>query len=133
MSEVNKDEAPTKKKSLTERIKESTRQEEERLSQLFDEQAEEIKEYLINKMIYSLSKPETENFVELIDEYRDAHIAQELLVGTLERQRDSISTNSTLLSNLVDTKAVHETLTYVLRELRAVDEDGYLLEKHERL
>lgn len=133
MSEVNKDDAPTKRKSLTERISESTRQEEERLSQLFDKQAEEIKEYLINKMIYSFSKPETENFVELIDEYRDAHIAQELLVGTLERQRDSINTNSNLLSNLVDTKAIHETLTYVLRELRAVDEDGYLLEKHERL
>lgn len=133
MSEVNKDDAPTKRKSLTERIKESTRQEEERLSQLFDEQAEEIKEYLIKNRMYSINKPETENFVELIDKYRDAHIAQELLVGRLENQRVSINTNSTLLNNLVDTKVIHETLTYVLRELRAVDEDGYLLEKHERL
>lgn len=133
MAEVNKDEAPTKRKSLTERIKESTRQEEERLSQLFDEQAEEIKEYLIKKRMYSITKSETENFVELIDEYRDAYIAQELLIGRLENQRVSINTNSTLLNNLVDTKVIHETLTYVLRELRAVGEDGYLLEKHERL
>lgn len=133
MAEVNKDEAPTKRKSLTERLKESTKQEEERLSQLFDEQTEEIKEYLIKNRMYSITKPETENFVELIDKYRDAHIAQELLIGRLENQRDSINTNSTLLNNLVDTKVIHETLTYVLRELRAVDEDGYLLEKHERL
>lgn len=114
-------------------LKEIYEPERNRLGELFDEQAEEIKEYLISKMIYSLSKPETENFVELIDEYRDAHIAQELLVGTLERQRDSINTSSALLSNLVDTKTIHETLTYVLRELRAVDEDGYLLEEYERL
>lgn len=133
MSEVNKDNAPIKRKSLTERVKESTRQEEERLSQLFDEQTEEIKEYLIKNRMYSITKPETESFVELIDEYRDAHIAQELLIGRLENQRDSINTSSTLLSNLVDTKTIHETLTYVLRELRAVDEDGYMLEKHERL
>lgn len=114
-------------------LKEVYEPEKDRLGELFDEQVEEIKEYLINKMVYSLSKPETENFVELIDEYRNAHIAQELLIGRLENQRDSINTNSTLLNKLVDTKVIHETLTYVLRELRAVDEDGHFLEKHERL
>ena len=110
-------------------LKEIYELEKDRLGKLFDEQVEEIKEYLVNTLAYSLSEPETKNFVQLISEYRDAHIAQELLVETLERQRDSINTNSNLLSNLVDTKTVHETLTYVLKELRAVDEDGHLKER----
>lgn len=133
MSEVNKDEAPTERKSLTERIKESTRQEEERLSKLFNEQVEEIKEYLIKNRMYSITKPETESFVELIDGYRDAHISQKLLVAKLEQQRYSIDQSSTLLGNMVDTKTIYETLTYVLRELEAVDEDGYLLEEYDQL
>lgn len=114
-------------------LKEVYEPERDRLGELFDEQVEEIKEYLISEMVHSFSKPETDNFVEIIDKYRDAHITQELLIETLEIQRDSISTSSTLLNNLVDTKVVRETLTYVLRQLKAVDEDGYMLEKHERL
>lgn len=114
-------------------LKEVYEPERNRLGELFDEQVEEIKEYLINKMIYSLSKPEKDSFVEVIDGYRDAHISQKLLIAKLEQQRYSIDQSSTLLGNMVDTKTIYETLTYVLRELEAVDEDGYLLEEYDQL
>lgn len=110
-------------------LKEVYEPERRRLEELFDEQVEEIKKNLVAKALYKFGEQNVTNFVALIDKYEKGYVKKNLVIASLDGQRDRISRSSTLLQGMVDTKTIYETLTYVLREFNAVDEDGYIIEE----
>lgn len=112
-------------------LKEVYAPEKKRLEKLFDEQLEDIKSELVSKALYSYDDGEIKDFVTLIDKYERGYTSKSLVISVLDGQRERLSSSSVLLGSMVNVDTIHKTLTYALRELGAVDEDGYIIEEED--
>lgn len=121
--------------SLVDRVGKMAESIEEDLNKQFDTQIEDIKTAMVRKAYvrkaYIERGTEKEfNFVKQLDLNNQRSLEVLSAIRNLEEQRSLIKKSGRLLSNLVDTGVIYETLTFALRELKALDEEGELLDKY---
>lgn len=102
----------------------------EDLNKQFDTQIEDIKTAMVRKAYVERGTEKEFNFVKQLDLNNQRSSEVLSAIRNLEEQRNLILKSERLLSNLVDTGVIYETLTFALRELKALDEEGELLDKY---
>lgn len=116
--------------SLVDRVGKMAESIEEDLNKQFDTQIEDIKTAMVRKAYVERGTEKEFNFVKQLDLNNQRSLEVLSAIRNLEEQRSSILKSGRLLSNLVDTGVIYETLTFALRELKALDEEGELLDKY---
>lgn len=116
--------------SLVDRVGKMAESIEEDLNKQFDTQIEDIKTAMVRKAYVERGTEKEFNFVKQLDLNNQRRLEVLSAIRNLEEQRSSILKSGRLLSNLVDTGVIYETLTFALRELKALDEEGELLDKY---
>lgn len=118
--------------SLVDRVGKMAESIEEDLNKQFDTQIEDIKTAMVRKAYVERGTEKEFNFVKQLDLNNQRRLEVLSAIRNLEEQRSSILKSGRLLSNLVDTGVIYETLTFALRELKALDEEGELLDKYKK-
>ena len=116
--------------SLVDRVGKKAESIEEDLNKQFDTQIEDIKTAMVRKAYVERGTEKEFNFVKQLDLNNKRSLEVLSAIRNLEEQRNLIIKSGRLLSNLVDTGVIYETLTFALRELKALDEEGELLDKY---
>lgn len=116
--------------SLVDRVGKMAESIEEDLNKQFDTQIEDIKTAMVRKAYVERGTEKEFNFVKQLDLNNQRRLEVLSAIRNLEEQRNLIKKSGRLLSNLVDTGVIYETLTFALRELKALDEEGELLDKY---
>lgn len=116
--------------SLVDRVGKLAESIEEDLNQQFDTQIEDIKTAMVRKAYVERGTEKEFNFVKQLDLNNQRSLEVLSAIRNLEEQRSLIIKSGRLLSNLVDTGVIYETLTFALREFKALDEEGELLDKY---
>ena len=116
--------------SLVDRVGKMAESVEEDLNKQFDTQIEDIKTAMVRKAYVERGTEKEFNFVKQLDLNNQRSLEVLSAIRNLEEQRNLIIKSGRLLSNLVDTGVIYETLTFALRELKALDEEGELLDKY---
>lgn len=116
--------------SLVDRVGKMAESIEEDLNKQFDTQIEDIKTAMVRKAYVERGTEKEFNFVKQLDLNNQRRLEVLSAIRNLEEQRNLIIKSGRLLSNLVDTGVIYETLTFALRELKALDEEGELLDKY---
>lgn len=116
--------------SLVDRVGKKAESIEEDLNKQFDTQIEDIKTAMVRKAYVERGTEKEFNFVKQLDLNNQRSLEVLSAIRNLEEQRNLIIKSGRLLSNLVDTGVIYETLTFALRELKALDEEGELLDKY---
>lgn len=116
--------------SLVDRVGKMAESIEEDLNKQFDTQIEDIKTAMVRKAYVERGTEKEFNFVKQLDLNNQRSLEVLSAIRNLEEQRNLIIKSGRLLSNLVDTGVIYETLTFALRELKALDEEGELLDKY---
>lgn len=116
--------------SLVDRVGKLAESNMEDLNKQFDTQIEDIKTAMVRKAYVERGTEKEFNFVKQLDLNNQRRLEVLSAVRNLEEQRNLIIKSGRLLSNLVDTGVIYETLTFALRELKALDEEGELLDKY---
>src|SRR5699024_1870267 len=116
--------------SLVDRVGKLAESIEEDLNKQFDTQIEDIKTAMVRKAYVERGTEKEFNFVKQLDLNNQRSLEVLSAIRNLEEQRSLIKKSGRLLSNLVDTGVIYETLTFALRELKALDEEGELLDKY---
>lgn len=116
--------------SLVDRVGKMAESIEEDLNKQFDTQIEAIKTAMVRKAYVERGTEKEFNFVKQLDLNNQRRLEVLSAIRNLEEQRNLIKKSGRLLSNLVDTGVIYETLTFALRELKALDEEGELLDKY---
>lgn len=116
--------------SLVDRVGKLAESIEEDLNKQFDTQIEDIKTAMVRKAYVERGTEKEFNFVKQLDLNNQRRLEVLSAIRNLEEQRNLIIKSGRLLSNLVDTGVIYETLTFALRELKALDEEGELLDKY---
>lgn len=116
--------------SLVDRVGKMAESIEEDLNKQFDTQIEDIKTAMVRKAYVERGTEKEFNFVKQLDLNNQRSLEVLSAIRNLEEQRNLIKKSGRLLSNLVDTGVIYETLTFALRELKALDEEGELLDKY---
>lgn len=116
--------------SLVDRVGKMAESIEEDLNKQFDTQIEDIKTAMVRKAYVERGTEKEFNFVKQLDLNNQRSLEVLSAIRNLEEQRSLIKKSGRLLSNLVDTGVIYETLTFALRELKALDEEGELLDKY---
>lgn len=116
--------------SLVDRVGKLAESIEEDLNKQFDTQIEDIKTAMVRKAYVERGTEKEFNFVKQLDLNNQRSLDVLSAIRNLEEQRNLIIKSGRLLSNLVDTGVIYETLTFALRELKALDEEGELLDKY---
>lgn len=118
--------------SLVDRVGKMAESIEEDLNKQFDTQIEDIKTAMVRKAYVERGTEKEFNFVKQLDLNNQRSLEVLSAIRNLEEQRSLIKKSGRLLSNLVDTGVIYETLTFALRELKALDEEGELLDKYKK-
>lgn len=116
--------------SLVDRVGKKAESIVEDLNKQFDTQIEDIKTTMVRKAYVERGTEKEFNFVKQLDLNNQRSLEVLTAIRNLEEQRNLIIKSGRLLSNLVDTGVIYETLTFALRELKALDEEGELLDKY---
>lgn len=116
--------------SLVDRVGKMAESIEEELSKQFDTQIDDIKTAMVRKAYIERGTEKEFNYVKQLDLNNQRSSEVLSAIRNLEEQRSLIIKSGRLLSNLVDTEVIYETLTFALRELKALDEEGELLDKY---
>lgn len=116
--------------SLVDRVGKLAESNMEDLNKQFDTQIEDIKTAMVRKAYVERGTEKEFNFVKQLDLNNQRRLEVLSAIRNLEEQRSLIIKSGRLLSNLVDTGVIYETLTFALRELKALDEEGELLDKY---
>lgn len=116
--------------SLVDRVGKKAESIEEDLSKQFDTQIDDIKTAMVRKAYIERETEKEFNYVKQLDLNNQRSSEVLSAIRNLEEQRNLILKSGRLLSNLVDTGVIYETLTFALRELKALDEEGELLDQY---